>query len=139
MQIDFLIDPEESIKQDIHAGLHAFNMKVFPHEDSLDVACIAANDNGEFCGGLFGEIYTNTLFVKYFWLDENKRKSGLGREVFSLAESKVQQMGITDIYLDTFSFQARDFYLKLGFEEVGRYSGYPMAGVDKIFLQKRIG
>ena len=70
---------------------------------------------------------------------KNKRQAGLGREVFNTAERQVQLMGVTDIYLDTFSFQACEFYLKLGFKEVGRYSGFPMAGVDKIFLQKQIG
>ena len=139
MQIEFMIEPKESIKQDIFDGLHAFNMKVFPHEDSVDVACVLTGDQGEFYGGLFGEIYTNTLFVKYFWINELKRESGRGREIFTIAEAKVKTMGVTDIYLDTFSFQACEFYLKLGFKEVGRYSGFPMAGVDKIFLQKQVG
>ena len=70
MHIEFIIDPDASIKQDILSGLRSFNMTVLPHEESQNVACIATDDSGEFCGGLFGKIYINTLFVEYFWLDE---------------------------------------------------------------------
>ncbi|EGU33746.1 GCN5-related N-acetyltransferase [Vibrio ichthyoenteri ATCC 700023] len=138
MQIEFIVDPEESVKKRILAGLRAFNRLSLPEQASQNVACVVHDDNDEFCGGLFGEVYTNTLFIEYFWLDENKRKSGVGRRVFTTTEQQVREMGVTDIYLDTYSFQARDFYVKLGFEEVGRYSGFPTIGVDKIFLQKRI-
>ena len=53
-------------------------------------------------------------------------------------EQQAKQYGVTDIYLDTYSFQAPEFYAKLGFKEVGRYTGFPTEGVDKIFLQKKI-
>lgn len=138
MQVEFIVDPEESIKQTILGGLRAFNRQNLPDQISHKVACVVKDEQGTLCGGLFGEVYTSTLFVDYFWLDENKRCSGLGREIFAHTELEVLKMGVTDIYLDTFSFQARGFYIKLGFEEVGRYSGFPAAGIDKIFLQKQI-
>jgi N-acetylglutamate synthase-like GNAT family acetyltransferase len=53
-------------------------------------------------------------------------------------EQQAKKLGVTDIYLDTYTFQAPGFYAKLGFEEVGRYTGFPTRGVDKIFLQKKI-
>lgn len=53
-------------------------------------------------------------------------------------ESEAKAFGVTDMYLDTYSFQAPNFYAKLGFKEMGRYKGFPTVGVDKIFLQKKI-
>ena len=138
MKIEFLVNPDDSVKQDILAGLRRYNLQFFPHENSDYIACVASNEQGEFCGGLFGEVYTNTLFVEYLWVDDSKRSAGLGSKLVKLAEEKVKAMGATHAYLDTFSFQAREFYLKQGFEEVGRFSGFPMEGVDKIFLQKKL-
>ena len=138
MQMEFLINPPETVKSDILSGLRSYNLQFFPHDESKTIACIEKDEKGKFFGGLFGEIYTNTLFVEYFWLDEAKRKLGLGTQVFQRVEDEVKQLGVTDICLDTFTFQAREFYLKLGFNEVGRFSGFPMAGIDKIFLQKLI-
>nr|WP_114765618.1 GNAT family N-acetyltransferase [Vibrio rhodolitus] len=139
MQIEFVLNPDESVKSDILAGLRSYNVQFFPHDDSQTVACVVKDQQGHFVGGLFGEVYTNTLFVEYFWIDENQRKSGLGRQVFERVESEVKKLGVATICLDTFTFQAREFYLKMGFKEVGRFTGFPMPGVDKIFLQKHVG
>ncbi|RJX70979.1 GNAT family N-acetyltransferase [Vibrio sinensis] len=138
MNIEFIFNPATEIKDTVLKGLRGFNANHFPHDNSEDIACVTKNDDGEIKGGLTGEIYMNTLFIHYFWLDDSLRGSGMGTQLIQKVEQMVQQRGVTDIYLDTFTFQAREFYLKMGFEEVGRFTGYPMAGVDKIFLQKHL-
>ena len=45
---------------------------------------------------------------------------------------------MTGIWLDTFSFQARRFYEKLGYVVFGELPDYP-AGHSRYFLQKRLG
>lgn len=139
MQMEFLLNPPESVKSDILAGLRSYNVQFFPREDSHTIACIVKDQAGQFAGGLFGEVFTNTLFVEYFWIDESQRKSGVGTQVFERVEHEVGKLGVETICLDTFSFQAREFYLKMGFKEVGRFTGFPMPNVDKIFLQKSLG
>jgi N-acetylglutamate synthase-like GNAT family acetyltransferase len=56
----------------------------------------------------------------------------------ALLEEQVKPHGVTHLYLDTYSFQAPDFYKKLGFVEVGRYTNFPTSDIDKVFLQKKI-
>jgi N-acetylglutamate synthase-like GNAT family acetyltransferase len=56
----------------------------------------------------------------------------------SRIEQEAKAHGVTHLYLDTYTFQAPKFYAKLGFQEVGRFEGFPTAGIDKIFLQKTI-
>lgn len=138
MAIHFLVNPPKNIKDTIYNGLKAFNMRHFPDEDIESIACIATDDNGDTIGGLTGEVFTNTLFVEFFWIDESVRQSGLGRQIMQHLEQEAKAKGVTHLYLDTYTFQARDFYLKLGFEEVGRYTGFPTKGIDKIFLQKAL-
>ncbi|WP_162047919.1 GNAT family N-acetyltransferase [Vibrio taketomensis] len=137
MQIEFILDPEDAIREKILTGLRQYNFQFFPHDNSQNIACIARNEHGEFCGGLFGEIYINTLFVEYLWVDESKREAGLGSSLFKRVEQEVKALGVETVCLDTFSFQAREFYIKQGFKEVGRFTNFPMPGVDKIFLQKQ--
>lgn len=139
MQMEFLLNPPESVRSDILAGLRSYNLRFFPDQDSQTVACIVKGEFDHFAGGLFGEVFTNTLFVEYFWIDESQRKTGLGTQVFERVEREVKLLGVETICLDTFTFQAREFYLKMGFKEVGRFTGFPMPNVDKIFLQKSIG
>lgn len=139
MNVQFVLNPPKNIKDVIYSGLKAFNMQYFPSEDIHSLACYAEDENGDFVGGLTGEIFTNTLFVEFLWIDESKRQSGTGSLLMARIEQEAKKLGVTDLYLDTYTFQAPGFYAKLGFTEVGRYTGFPTQGIDKIFLQKHIG
>jgi ribosomal protein S18 acetylase RimI-like enzyme len=55
-----------------------------------------------------------------------------------LAEAEARRRGLLGIWLDTWTFQAPDFYPKLGFVECGRITEYP-PGHDRIFFVKRFG
>ncbi|WCE28646.1 GNAT family N-acetyltransferase [Vibrio sp. SCSIO 43137] len=138
MMIEFVVEPAKEQCDAIYQGLLNFNSPHFPDREITKVACFVKNSKGELAGGLTGEIFSNTFYIQYFWLDESCRGEGLGSQVFAKAEREAAALGATDIYLDTYSFQAAGFYLKLGFRQVGKYSGFPTKGVDKIFLQKSI-
>ncbi|MGD8232853.1 GNAT family N-acetyltransferase [Vibrio sp. TRT 1302] len=138
MNVQFVLNPPKNIKDVIYSGLKSFNMRHLPDEDIQTLACYVEDDQGNFAGGLTGEIYTNTLFVEFLWVDDQYRDSGIGSMLMARVESEAKAFGVTDMYLDTYSFQAPNFYAKLGFKEMGRYKGFPTVGVDKIFLQKKI-
>ncbi|MEF1250668.1 GNAT family N-acetyltransferase [Vibrio owensii] len=138
MKLEFKLNPEQNDLDFIRDGIRAYNRMHLPDGDVNAIGCFARNDEGKVIGGLTGEMFNNTVFVEYLWVDAEARTSGLGSKLIALLEEQVKPRGVTHLYLDTYSFQALDFYLKLGFEKVGRYSGYPAAGIDKHFLQKQI-
>ncbi|GAK23123.1 histone acetyltransferase HPA2 [Vibrio sp. JCM 19052] len=138
MKLEFKLNPEQNDLDFIRDGIRAYNRMHLPDGDVNAIGCFARNDEGKVIGGLTGEMFNNTVFVEYLWVDAEARTSGLGSKLISLLEEQVKPHGVTHLYLDTYSFQALDFYLKLGFEKVGQYSGYPASGIDKHFLQKQI-
>ncbi|HHP0478429.1 TPA: GNAT family N-acetyltransferase [Vibrio campbellii] len=138
MKLEFKLNPEQNDLDLIRDGIRAYNRMHLPDGDVDAVGCFAWNDEGNIVGGLTGEMFNNTVFVEYLWVDAEARTLGVGSKLIALLEEQVKQHGVTHLYLDTYSFQALDFYLKLGFEKVGQYSGYPAAGIDKHFLQKQI-
>lgn len=138
MKLEFKLNPEQNDLDLIRDGIRAYNRMHLPDGDVDAVGCFARNNEGKVVGGLTGEMFNNTVFVEYLWVDAGARTSGVGSKLIALLEEQVKQHGVTRLYLDTYSFQALDFYLKLGFEKVGQYSGYPAAGIDKHFLQKQI-
>jgi len=69
--------------------------------------------------GLAGETYGGWLFIKYLWVHDDLRSLGFGRELMARAEERALERGCHSAWLDTFSFQARGFYEKLGYEEFG--------------------
>ncbi|GLR06303.1 GNAT family N-acetyltransferase [Vibrio hyugaensis] len=138
MKLEFKLNPEQNDLDFIRDGIKAYNRMHLPEGEVNAIGCFARDDGGNVVGGLTGEMFNNTVFVEYLWVDAEARTSGLGSKLIGLLEEQVKLHGVTHLYLDTYSFQALDFYLKLGFEKVGQYSGYPAAGIDKHFLQKQI-
>lgn len=87
-------------------------------------------------GGLLGECYGAWLHVRMFWLPEDLRRQGLGSTLLERAEAWARSKGCLGIYLDTFSFQARPFYEKNGFELFGTVEDNP-PGHARHFMKKR--
>jgi hypothetical protein len=53
------------------------------------------------------------------------------------AEQVARARKLTGIWLDTFDFQARPFYEKLGFTVFGELKDHPR-GISQYWLQKRL-
>ena len=54
-----------------------------------------------------------------------------------VAEAEARQRGAQNAYLDTFSFQAPDFYKKLGYQVFGELPDFP-TGHQRYFLKKEL-
>ncbi|MFY2159626.1 GNAT family N-acetyltransferase [Vibrio alginolyticus] len=138
MKLEFCLNPDQTDLDFVREGIRSYNRLHLPEGEVHAVGCFAKDENGKIMGGLTGEMFKNTVFVEFLWVEAESRTSGLGSQLMSMLEQKVKPHGVTHVYLDTYSFQALEFYLKLGFEKVGQYSGYPAEGIHKYFLQKEI-
>ena len=67
---------------------------------------------------------------------DDLRGRGIGRELIARAEARALERDCHAAWLDTFSFQARGFYEKLGYEEFGTLD-YPPAH-KRHFMKKRL-
>ena len=92
--------------------------------------------SGNTVGGLTARIAYSRMFVELFYLPETFRGQGLGAELLGKAEDVARDAGCTGIWLDTYHFQARGFYEKLGYTIFGTLEGHP-AGGRRFFLEKR--
>ena len=88
-------------------------------------------------GGLLGEIWGGWLHVTDLWIEESLRGGGLGRSLMEAAEQEARDEGCRYVHLDSHSFQAPDFYKKLGYEEFGRLKDSPLRH-EQVFLWKRL-
>ena len=88
-------------------------------------------------GGLTARIAYSRMFVELLYVPEDLRGHGLGAELIGKAETVARDNGCTGIWLDTFSFQAPDFYKKLGYDEFGALADYP-PGFTRHYLHKTL-
>ena len=125
-------------RKTILKGLVEYNRgKVGPHKWQ-SVAVVVNDARGKVLGGLTGWTGWGWMYVELFWLPEELRRQGHGRKLMELAEAEAKRRGCIGMYLNTASFQAPDFYPKLGFKPYGAIDEFP-PGHKTYFLVKRFG
>ncbi len=110
-------------KAAVRNQLIAFNHNHFPVELSKnyqEANFFVKNDAGDICGGVLSEVCWNWVEVHILFLDESLRKQGYGSKLMEMVEQLARDKQCDFIKLDTLSFQALDFYKKLGFVVYGQ-------------------
>ncbi len=100
------------------------HLSQFVERDVRPLSVYLRNGDGKMVGGLTAKTYWNWLHVEFLWVDAAMRETGLGTKILSLAEEEAVNRGCNAVMLDTFSFQARGFYEKLGYRVFGQLEGY---------------
>ena len=91
---------------------------------------------GEVAGGLCGWISGRDLHVDSLGVREDLRGQGIGTRLLECAERKAKELGCTTASIDTFTFQAPDYYPMHGYEEIFRYP--TEEGAERIYFAKRL-
>jgi len=135
-RIELVLDPSAADEKAVLDGLMAFNSATAGPTGFQPVAVLLKNDAGETVGGLTGRAVYDWLFVELLHIPERFRGQGVGTRLMAEAERFARERGLCGIWLDTYHFQARGFYEKLGFTVFGTLDGHPKGGA-RYFLQKR--
>ncbi len=93
--------------------------------------------SGELVGGVFGRINWTWLYVSKLWVHADRRGSGLGSRLIAALEEHAIDRGCTRAHLDTFTFQAEQFYAKHGYATFAALDDYP-PGHRRVFMQKTL-
>ena len=135
LSISIEAPPAKDTLSVIDKGLDVYNAQFSPaHWEEFVVAL--KTEDGEVKGGISALSWAGMLFIKWLWIDEAHRRGGHGRALMAVAEAEGRRRGCSVIALDTFEFQARPFYEKLGFSVFGTLD-YP-AGFKRYYLQKAL-
>jgi ribosomal protein S18 acetylase RimI-like enzyme len=130
VKIEVRCDPSAEEKDLIFKGLVEFN------ESGVGDARFKEFEKA-IIAGLLGHTLWNGFFVSALWVAEAVRRKGIGRRLLARAEELAIQNGCDHIHLDTFDFQARDFYEKNGFQIFGVIEDYPI-GHQRYYLVKKL-
>lgn len=123
MNIEITTSPSKEDEDFVISQTRAHAESFMP-KDSQKLCLFLRNNSGKIFAGLTGMTYWNSFNVSFLWVDELHRGKGHGSSILKTAEEEVRGRGCLFVQLDTFSFQALDFYKKLGYKQFGQLPGF---------------
>ena len=128
MKLEITDQIQEQDQKAIFSGLLEYNLARIENQHPQDLGIYFRNESGEITAGLIGTTHGNWLSVKYLWVSESLRGQRIGSQLLEAAEQTAKERGCKYSFLDTFSFQAPEFYQKHGYREVFTLEYYPISG-----------
>lgn len=122
----------------VDAGLDAANIAAGPIRDVRRLAAMAHSADGLPVGGAVGRTWGECCELQQLWVSDAHRQQGVGSRLLRNFEERASARGCALVYLDTFSFQAPEFYKAHGYEVVFEVRGYTQ-GVVRYTMTKRLG
>ena len=81
--------------------------------------------------------FDHILFIAFLFVEEDYRKSGIGVRLLSAVEEEGKKLGAKVSHVDTFDFQAKDFYLRHGYTVYGVLEDCP-PGHARYYFRKSL-
>jgi GNAT superfamily N-acetyltransferase len=128
---------DEGIRRLIVDGVDMYNISVTAMPEYASVNFVLHGERGDVLGGVLGLLWGRWLQVTHVWVSAMARGKGYGKRLLLDAEGYARARGAVGATLETYRFQARPFYERLGYELCGTIEGYP-PGYAKFFLRKSL-
>lgn len=129
MDFEIMIPKEEEAEY-IGNRLLEFNIESIPlsqEKPFIEINRCIKDENGEIIGGILACLALwHVLSVETLWVKKENRNQGVAKQLLSLVEVEAKNMGCYIVYLSTYDFQAKDFYLKNGYEIFGVLDDCPI-------------
>lgn len=133
-QIVLVEQPEWGV---IGQAINDYNEQQAGDDQAQRICFVLKAPDDEVVGGVIGITYWDWFSVDLMWVREDLRGRGHGHRLLTLAEEEARKRGAKMAHLDTFSFQAPDFYKQHGYEVFGELPEFP-PGHQRFYLTKQL-
>ncbi len=130
-------DPCNEDIEALRGRLRMYNKSKVDFNEATDLAIFVRNEAGKMMGGICAELWGAVLEIDFLWIDESWRGQGVGKQLLLQLEEAARERNGRTAVLDTFDFQAPDFYQSLGYEIFGTVEGFGNQHC-KYFLRKSL-
>lgn len=129
-------NPSHSDNEVVKEGLISSYEAQFGERDK-EFSVFLKNDLGNVFGGILAMFDSEALYIEALWIEEHLRKQGHGKKLLAAVEGEAIKKGCKFSLVDTWDFQAEEFYLKNGYKKIGELKNY-WHGHSKLFLRKKL-
>ena len=121
-------------------GITNFNLQHLPANADKHLMSLGyvARVKGKLVGGVVGKLLLGqNLSIDILWVIDEFRHKGVGSRLLSTLEENAKRYGSSLAVVDTFDFQALDFYKKQGYTVFGELKDSPYKGNVRYYLFKQ--
>jgi GNAT superfamily N-acetyltransferase len=130
--------PDAAARAVIASGLDRYNDEKTGIADRRPLAVLVKDaGTGEVVGGILGRSSLGLLFLDLVYLPDALRGQGVGSRMMRMAEEEGRRRGCCAAVLYTISFQAPEFYERLGYRRFGSIPCHP-PGTARLFYTKEL-
>ena len=125
MELEITADLGQEERQFVREKLDEFNAEAFGPTTVEEFGLAIRDEAGNPIGGLTGSVLWDWLHIHVIWVSEELRKQGLGSKLMLAGEQEGVKRGCKYAKLHTFSFQARPFYERQGYQVIAETKDFP--------------
>ncbi|NRA84114.1 MAG: GNAT family N-acetyltransferase [Gammaproteobacteria bacterium] len=135
----FFIEPvlpaQPSDVQELTLKLRAYNQQQAGVNNKQNIGCFIRDLQDNLIGGIYAQLTWGWCCIELLWIDDKYRGHNLARELVNKIEQHANDEGIDNFKVETASFQALEFYQKMGYELYATLDNFPI-GHQNHYLNK---
>ena len=128
---------ESKRTQELANLIRAYNRSNREPSKSEPLNIYLEDEQGNLVAGMVAETFGNWLEIEYLYVSDDLRGQGIGSKILEMAENESRNRGCKYSFVDTFNFQAPEFYEKHGYKEVFALKKYPYTG-ERYYYTKEL-
>ena len=128
----------EELKKTISEGLSRHSIEMTGYDEKSSPIAFVAMEGSMLAGAVIAQSFWKGLHVKNLYVSEEYRHQGIGSLLMQKLEAYGKEENCLFSFVETMSFQALDFYLKIGFKLDFTRLGYAH-GASFHYLSKKLG
>jgi ribosomal protein S18 acetylase RimI-like enzyme len=114
----------EGLKEQIYEGFSRHAIAATGHDEKFEAVAFIASDKGNFAGAIVVELFWGALHIKYVYVEDTYRNQGIATQLMEDALDHGRHHKCPFAFVETMSFQALEFYQKMGFVLEFTRAGY---------------
>lgn len=135
-KIDLDKHPKPADIDIIQQGVNAYNASQLK-ERPREFAIYLRDGDGSIHGGITAFAFSDSIHIALLWVSDELRSHGYGSLLLEAAEDEAIKEKLQYAFVDTFDFQAADFYAKHGYELIGKID-HALLGHARLFYRKKL-
>lgn len=135
--ITLVTNPQAHDLQFLEDQINQHNIRATGYDDYRPLVAFIRDDHNTIIAGISGYTWADFCEIAFLWVHTDYRNKGYGRQLLQTAETETAQRGCHLIVLNSYSFQAPDFYQKFGYTINGIDENCP-PGHRRYHLQKQL-